>query len=222
MSKLPRVVLLLSTVLLGCPKRVMVNGQEMSVSDADAQARGELARVLASAGAEPPEVTAGRLEAMAARFGEVPASADALYEAGVRWRAAKRPDRAQAVLGQLLTQFPLAPRSDAAKYQLALAEGEAGRPKDALASLASLYGRLPASERPQAARDAASAAEAAHAWAAAAHWRAEAARLAAGEDRERELARALEHLETRLAFPEVQGNAEVSWTGGAAVRSGPL
>ena len=204
MHKLPRVVLLLATVLLGCPKRVMVNGQEMNASDADAQARGELARVLAGSGAEPPAATAERLEAMAARFGEVPASADALYEAGVRWRAAKQPDRARAALSQLLTRFPLAPRSDAAKYQLALAEVEAGRPKDALASLASLYGRLPAAERPQAARDTAAAAEAAHVWAAAARWRAEAARLGAGEDRARDLARALEHLESRLTFPEVQ------------------
>src|SRR5690242_16208558 len=144
MSKLPRAALLLATVLLGCPKRVVVNGHEMSVSDADVQARAELSRVLAGSSAEPPAVTAEKLEAVAARFGEVPSSAEALYEAGVRWRAAKRPDRAQAALGQMLTRFPLAPRSDQAKYQLALAEGEAGRPKDALASLSSLYGRLPA------------------------------------------------------------------------------
>jgi len=204
MSTLPRAALLLATVLLGCPKRVMVNGHEMSVADADVQARDELSRTLAGAGREPPEATAERLEALAARFGDVPSSAEALYEAGVRWRAAKRPDRAQAALGQMLTRFPLAPRSDAAKYQLALAEGEAGRPKDALASLASLYGRLPASERPLVAREAAGAAEAAHVWAAAARWRAEAARLAVGEERARELSRALEHLETRLSFPEVQ------------------
>ncbi|GEJ57655.1 penicillin-binding protein activator [Anaeromyxobacter diazotrophicus] len=195
MRPLPRLLLTAFFVLCACPKRVVVNGQELSAADAEAQARAELARVEAGAPNEPQAATAEKLEALAARYGEVPASAEALYDAGVRWRAAKRPDRAQAALGQLLTRFPLSPRSDQAKYQLALAEAEGGRPKDALTSLASLYDRLPQAERPAAAREAARAAEAARSPREAARWWGEVARVTAGEEGSRALARAVDHLD---------------------------
>jgi ABC-type branched-subunit amino acid transport system substrate-binding protein len=195
MRPLPRLLVTALVLLCACPKRVVVNGQEMSAADADVQARAELARVESGAANEPQAATAEKLEALAARYGDVPSSAEALYDAGVRWRAARRPDRAQAAFGQLLTRFPLTPRADAAKYQLALAEAEGGRPKDALASLASLYDRLPQPERPAAAREAAKAAEAARNGREAARWRGEAARLAQGAEREKELARAVEHVD---------------------------
>jgi len=196
MRPLPRLLVAAFVLLCACPKRVVVNGQEMSAADADVQARAELARIESGAPNEPQAATAEKLEALASRYGDVPSSAEALYDAGVRWRAARRPDRAQAALGQFLTRFPLSPRADAAKYQLALAEAEGGRPKDALASLASLYDRLPQGERPAAAREAAKAAEAARNDREAARWRGEAARLAQGAEREAELARAVDHVDT--------------------------
>jgi len=204
MRTLPRVVLAVSALLVACPKRVVtVNGQEMSEEAANVEAERELAQFRAEAASQPPEVAAERFEAIAARFGDVPASAEALYEAGVRWRQARRPDRARAALSRLLTRFPLSPRAGDAKYQLALADGEAGRPKDELASLGSLYDKLPARERFDAAREAARAAEAAHAWAQAARWRAEAARQSEGEARAAEVAKAIEHVDGDLTFLEV-------------------
>ncbi|HEX8910398.1 MAG TPA: penicillin-binding protein activator, partial [Anaeromyxobacteraceae bacterium] len=131
MRPLPRLLFTAFFLLAACPNRVVVvNGHEMNAGDADAAARAELARVEAGAPGEPQAATAEKLEALAARYGDVPSSAEALYDAGVRWRAARRPDRAQAALSRLLTRFPLSPRADAAKYQLALAESDSGRPKD--------------------------------------------------------------------------------------------
>ncbi len=204
MRPLPRLLFTAFFLLAACPNRVVVvNGHEMNAGDADAAARAELARVEAGAPSEPQAATAEKLEALAARYGDVPSSSEALYDAGVRWRAARRPDRAQAALSRLLTRFPLSPRADAAKYQLALAESDAGRPKDALASLASLYGRLPQAERPAAAREAVRAAEAARDDREAARWWGEAARLAQGDERERSLARAADHLDA-LALPDLR------------------
>ncbi len=203
MRTLPRLAIALSLFLAGCPKRVTVNGQEMSEDAANAEAEREVVRVRAESAKRAPEESAERFEAIAGRFGDVPASADALYEAALRWRAAGRPGRAQAALSKLLTRMPLSPRAPQAKYQLAIAEADGGRPRDALASLTSLYDKLPASERPQAAREAARAAESAHLWAQAVRWRDEAARLAQGEDRAREAARAIDLVDGQLSFAEV-------------------
>jgi ABC-type branched-subunit amino acid transport system substrate-binding protein len=128
---------------------------------------------------------------------------DALYEAGVRWREAGQPARAQAALSMLLTRMPLSPRAAQAKYQLALAEAEAGRPRDGLAGLASLYDKLPMEGRPRAAREAAQVAETAHLWAQAARWRSESARVTQGEDRAREQAKAIDLVDGQLTFAEV-------------------
>ena len=197
-------VLVLALALAACPRRVVtVNGQEMTAEEGDAQAAAELEKTRGEARALPPADGAQRFEALAARFAPLPTSAEALYEAGLRWRAASRPDRAQADFGRLLTLWPLSDRAPDAKYQLALCEEEAGRPKDALASLGTLYDKLPPEERPQAARVAAKSAEEAKSWREAARWRAEAARLAEGPERDRQLALAIEHLDARLTFQEV-------------------
>jgi len=180
---------------------VVVNGREMSEAEANAQAAREVERY--SAAKLKPAVAAARLDSVAARYGDVPASADALFEAGLRWRAAGRPERGQLSLSRLLTRFPLYPRAPEAKYQLALCELDAGRPKDALAGLVSLYNKLSADRQPEAARAAARAAEEAHEWEPAARFRGESARFAQGESRAQELEKAIAHLENRLDLPEV-------------------
>ena len=185
-----RFAIVLSLVLAACPKRVTVNGQEME-------------RVRAESEKQKPEEAAERFEAIAGRLGDLPAAADALYEAGLSWRAAGQPARAQAALSRLLTRMPLSPRAAQAKYQLAIAEAEAGRPRDALAGLTSLYDKLPMQERAQAAREVARAAEAAHFWAQAARWRGEAARVTQGEERARELTKAIDLVDGQLTFAEV-------------------
>jgi ABC-type branched-subunit amino acid transport system substrate-binding protein len=204
MRKPFRIALAWLVLLAACPKRVVVNGQEMSAADAQAEASRELARVRGETQALPPDEAATRFEALAARFGDVPASGDALFEAGVRWRAAKNPERARSALSQLLTRFPLSPRAPEAKYQLALAEAEAGRPRDALATLSTLHDKLPTEQRPEAARQAAGAAEAARAWPAAVRWHAEVARLVGGAERDAALARAVELVDGELSLADLQ------------------
>jgi len=203
MRKLFRLALLVPLLLTACPKRVMINGQEMTEDEANAELYRELAQARTESAGLAPQDAAARFEAIASRFAGVPASADALYEGALRWRAAGRLDRAQAALSSLLTRMPLSPRASQAKYQLAVVETDAGRPREALATLTSLYDKLPSGDRPEAAREAARAAEAAHLWPQAVRWRIEAAQVSQGEERSRQLARALELLDSQLSFAEV-------------------
>jgi ABC-type branched-subunit amino acid transport system substrate-binding protein len=204
MHRLLRFAIVFGLVLAGCPpKRITVNGQEMTVGEADAQCAREVERLKAAAPGQKPADIAERLEALATRFGDVPSSADALLEAGQLWRAAGKPDRAQAAFSKLLVGWPLSPRAPDAKYQLALAQSEAGKPKDALAGLTSLYAQLPDEQKPAAALAAAHAAEAARAWPEAARWWAEVARMAQGADRDRDLQNAVDVVDARLTFMEI-------------------
>jgi outer membrane protein assembly factor BamD (BamD/ComL family) len=135
----PRKVLaFLLLALAGCPKRVVVNGQEMSVQDADEVARRELEGLRAEARGLPPADAAARLEAFAARYRGVPAGGDALHEAAEARRKAGDPARAAQDLRTLLAEHPLHPRAVEAKYLLALTDIELGRARDGLASLATL------------------------------------------------------------------------------------
>jgi ABC-type branched-subunit amino acid transport system substrate-binding protein len=203
MRKLSRLAAALVVFLVGCPKRVSVNGQEMSAGEAQAEAQRELARFRDETTAEPPAAAAEKYEALAARFRDVPASADALFEAGTRWREAARPDRARSAFARILERWPLSPRAREAKYQLALADAQAGKPKDALATLSTLYDSLPPPQRPEAARAAAESAEKAKAFGEAARWHAEAARLAGGAEAQGELAKAMAIIEGQLGLADL-------------------
>jgi len=208
MHTAPRIALALSVLLVACPKRVTVSGQEMSETAAQAEAIRELRRFQDETSAEPPAAAAEKYEALAARYATVPASADALYEAGVRWRQAGQPDRARSAFSRLVERWPLSPLAPQAKYALALAEADSGRPKEALTMLSSLYDKLPAGDRPRAARTAAQAAESARAWPDAVRWRAEVAQLTQGADRDRELARALELVDGQLGQADLSRLAQ--------------
>ncbi len=198
-SKLLAVFLL---ALAACPKRVVVNGQEMEVSQADDLARRDLEAVRAGAAALPPAERAARLDAFAARYRRVPAAAEALHEAGRLWRAAGRADRAAQSLGTLLTEHPLYPRAVEAKYLLALADIEQGRPRDGLSTIASVYPRLPDELRAEAAVRASEAALAVGADADAVRWLSELARGAPPERRPEILRRAADAVD-RLPFIDV-------------------
>jgi len=197
-------LLVLVLALAACPNRlVTVSGQDKPAEATDVDGMREVERTRAEVRSLKPAEAAERFESLSLTLGPVPSAAEALYEAGLRWRSAARPDRAQAAFGRLLTLWPLSPRAPEAKYQLALSEGEGGRPKDALAGIQSLYDKLPPEERLEASRAAARAAEESHNWPQAARWRAESSRLAQGPERDRELVLAVEHLDARLTFPEV-------------------
>lgn len=188
--------------LAGCPKRVIVNGQEMPVAQADDLARADLAAVRREAAGLSPVERAARLDAFAARYRGVPAAADALFEAADLWRGARRPDRAATDLQALLTDHPLDPRANEAKFKLALADLDTGRTRDGLATLESIYPRLPPALRPEAAARAAAAADAAGAIPEAVRWLNEVATLATGESRALALRRAGDAVD-RLAFLDV-------------------
>jgi ABC-type branched-subunit amino acid transport system substrate-binding protein len=187
-----------------CAKRIVtVAGRQMSEDEAAVLAGTELSRTRAATAALPPEQAAREFEALAARLGDASGAADALFEAAARWRAAKRPERAAADLGQLLGRFPLWPRSLWAKYQLGLAQIELGRPRDAFQTLSTLHDKLPREEQLEAASRIADAAEAARLWPEAARWRAELATRAEGARRDEEVARLVEIVDGRLSFLEV-------------------
>jgi branched-chain amino acid transport system substrate-binding protein len=187
-----KVLAFLLLSLAGCPKRVVVNGQEMSVQDADELARRELDGVRAEAKRLPPAQAAERLEAFAKRYRGVPAGGDALHEAAELRRAAGEPARAAEDLRTLLAEHPLHARAVEAKYLLALSDIELGRTRDGLASLATLYEKLPEEARPDAAARAAEAALAAGEEAEAVRWLATLAEGQQGAARDRTLARAVE------------------------------
>jgi ABC-type branched-subunit amino acid transport system substrate-binding protein len=193
-------VLLLS--LAACPKRVVVNGQEMEASQADDLARRDLEAVRAEARSVAPIDGAARLEAFAARYRGVPTAADALHEAAELRRAAGDPAGASKDLGTLLTDYPLYRRADEAKYLLALADLEGGRVADGLATLESLYPHLDEGARTEAAARAAAAAEAAGAIPASVRWLNEVAVRTSGDARREALARAADAVD-RLPFLEV-------------------
>jgi ABC-type branched-subunit amino acid transport system substrate-binding protein len=204
MRPAPRLLAALALALaaVGCPKRVVVNGQEMTEDQASARARGDLERLRSDLAGAPPERVAAALEDFGTRAPDVPEAAAALYDASRFWRAAQRPDRAVSALSRLLSRFPLWERALDAKRELGLAQIDSGRAKDGVATLASLYDKLPEPDRLPVARAAARAAESTRQYPQAVRFRAAAAQLLAGPERERQLALAAEDVD-QLSFLEV-------------------
>ncbi len=197
-----RFALLLFLSLAGCPKRVLVNGQEMPVHQADELARAELTEVRRQAAALPPAAGADRLLAFAAKYRGVPSAAEALHEAATLQATAGQPERAAQTLGTLLGEHPLYPRADEARYALARLDVERGRPADGLRTLESIYGRLDPARRPEAAALGARAALATGAAPAAVRWVNELATITDGEQRREAQARLADAVD-RLSEAEV-------------------
>lgn len=197
-----RFALLLLLSLAGCPKRVLVNGQELPVHQADALARPELSEARRQAAALPPAAGADRLLAFAARFRGTPSAAEALHEAATLQQAARQPERAAQTLGTLLGEHPLYPRADEARYQLARIDLERGRAADGLRTLESIYPRLDPARRAEAAALGAQAALATGAAPAAVRWLGELATITDGEQR-REAQGRLADAVDRLSEAEV-------------------
>jgi branched-chain amino acid transport system substrate-binding protein len=197
--------LLAAVVLLGalsaCPKRVVVNGQELEPAQARDLARAELETVREAARGLPPADAAARLEAFAAKYRGVSVSAEALHDAGRLRREAREPARASQDLVTLLTEYPLYPRAVEAKYLLALVDLDLGRQRDGLATLGSVYSKLPAETKPEAAARAADAALSIGADADAVRWLSELARASPRDARE-VLRRAADAVD-RLPFLDV-------------------
>ncbi len=198
----PLAAVLLLATLSACPKRVIVNGQELEPSQARDLARPELDAVREGARGAPPAEAAARLEAFAAKYRGAPVAAEALHQAAALRRDAKEPARAAQDLQGLLTEYPLYPRAVEAKYLLALVDLDLGRERDGLAALGSLYTKLPADARPEAAARAADAALSLGADADAVRWLSELARVSPSETRPGVLRRAADAVD-RLPFIDV-------------------
>ncbi|HEX9308287.1 MAG TPA: penicillin-binding protein activator [Anaeromyxobacter sp.] len=198
----PIAALLLLVTLSACPKRVVVNGQELEPAQARDAARDELEAVHEGARNAPPSEKAARLEAFAAKYRGVPVAAEALHEAAALRRDARDPARAAQDLQGLLTEYPLYRRAVEAKYLLALVDLDLGRERDGLATLGSLYAKLPADARPEAAARAADAALSLGADADAVRWLSELARISPPEARAGVLRRAADAVD-RLPFIDV-------------------
>jgi branched-chain amino acid transport system substrate-binding protein len=198
----PFAAALVMATLSACPKRVIVNGQELEPDQARDVARGELESVRAAASGLPPAQAAERLEAFAARYRGVPTAAEALHDAARLRRDARDPQRAAQNLQALLTEYPLYPRAVEAKYLLALIDLEVGRERDGLATLGSLYAKLPAEAKPEAAARAADTALSLGADADAVRWLSELHRAAPPDARPEVLRRAADAVD-RLPFLDV-------------------
>ncbi len=194
--------LLLLGTLSACPKRVIVNGQELEPEQARDIARGELESIHAGARGLPPAEAAARLESFAARYRGVSVAAEALHEAAALRRDAREPAQAARDLQALLTEYPLYPRAVEAKYLLALLDLELGRQRDGLAALGTLYPKLPPVARAEAAARAADAALSLGADADAVRWLSELARTSPPDARGAVLRRAADAVD-RLPFLDV-------------------
>ena len=164
----------------------------------------------------PPDKAADAFEKFARRYPAAPEAADALLEAGKARQKARQPARAVDDLGELISRYPLSPVAPQARFQYGLADLEAGRADEGLQTLDPLWSDLPRDRKADAASQIAASAEAGKCWVAAVQWRGRAAEWSLGETRERELARAVELLDTHLTF------AEVEKLGRAVSRDSPL
>ena len=152
----------------------------------------------------PPEKAAEALERLAQRYPAAPEAAEALLEAARFRERARQPSRAADDLSDLLSRYPLSPVAPQARFQYGLAQLEAGRPDEGLQTLAPLWDELPRDQKADAASRIAAAAEVGKQWLVALRWRGVAAEWSLGIDRERELARAVELLDGRVSFAEVE------------------
>jgi ABC-type branched-subunit amino acid transport system substrate-binding protein len=199
----PAAAVALLVALSACPKRVVVNGQEMAPAQANDQGRADLEEVRAANRGAFPAQRADRLEAFARKYRDVDISAEALHEAALARREARDPARAAQDLQTLLAEHPLYPRAVEAKYLLAVTDLELpGRRDDGLASLRSVYGKLPPDLKPEAAARGADASLAAGADADAVRWLSELARVAPERQRADVLRRAADAVD-RLPFLDV-------------------
>ena len=168
------------------------------------EAARELQRLQADVPGLPPDRAADAFENLARSHPAAPEAAEALLEAA-RWRQkARQPARAVEDLGELLSRYPLSPLAPQARFQYGLADLEAGRTEEALQTLRPLFAELPPERRADGASRVAASAEIGKSWAAAVEWHARAANELRGPDRDRELARAVDLLDTHLSFEEVE------------------
>ena len=169
-----------------------------------AAAASELSRLRAAPDSTPPARSAEAFEKLARTSPTAAEAPEALDEAARAWMKAKQPARAARDWAELLSRYPLWSRSDEARVRYGLAEVEAGQGATGMQTLLAIWEETPADQRGNLALRIADAAEAARNWPLAARWRAEAAAILPPAERDRETARALDIVTTRLSPPEIE------------------
>ncbi len=172
-----------------------------------AAAASELSRLRAAPPSSPPSKSAEAFEKLARTWPTSAEAAEALDEAARAWMRAKQPARAAADWAELLSRYPLSPRAEEARIRYGLAEVEAGRVSLGLPTLAAVWGQATPAQRGNLALRIADAAEAARNWPLAARWRTEAVPYLPPVEGQRETARVLDIVATRLSPQEAEALA---------------
>jgi len=172
-----------------------------------AAAASELSRLRAAPASANPGKSAEAFEKLARTWPTSAEAAEALDEAARAWMRAKQPARAAAAWAELLSRYPLWPRADEARIRYGLAEIEAGRAGLGMPTLSAIWGETPPARRGNLALRIADAAEAGRNWPLAARWRTEAVPYLPPAEAQRETARVLDIVATRLSPQEAEGLA---------------
>ncbi len=172
-----------------------------------AAAASELSRLRAAPASTPPARSAEAFEKLARSFPTSAEAPEALDEAARAWMRAKQPARAASAWAELLSRYPLSPRAEEARIRYGLAEVEDGRPGQGMPTLLSAWDRTPPAARGNLALRIADSAEAAATWPLSARWRTEALPYLPPAEQQRETARVLEVVATRLSPQEVEALA---------------
>jgi len=180
-----------------------------------AAAASELSRLRAAPDSTPPARSAEAFEQLARTSPTAAEAPEALDEAARAWMRAKQPARAARDWAELLSRYPLWPKSDEARVRYGLAEVEAGQGATGMQTLLAIWEETPAPQRGNLALRIADAAEAAKNWPLAARWRSEAASFLPSPERDRETARAIEIVATKLSPQEIEALSREVPKGGA-------
>jgi ABC-type branched-subunit amino acid transport system substrate-binding protein len=180
-----------------------------------AAAASELSRLRAAPDSTPPARSAEAFEKLARTSPTAAEAPEALDEAARAWMKAKQPARAARDWAELLSRYPLWPRSGEARVRYGLAEVEAGQGATGMQTLQAIWEETPAAQRGNLALRIADAAEAAKNWPLCARWRSEAAPYLPPAERDREMARALDIVATKLSPQEIEALSREVPKGGA-------
>jgi ABC-type branched-subunit amino acid transport system substrate-binding protein len=183
-----------------------------------AAAASELSRLRSAPDSTPPARSAEAFEKLARTSPTAAEAPEALDEAARAWMKAKQPARAARDWAELLSRYPLWSRSGEARVRYGLAEVEAGQGATGMQTLQAIWEETPAAQRGNLALRIADAAEAAKNWPLSARWRSEAAAFLPPAERDRETARALDIVATKLSPQEIEAlSREVPKGGGVGI-----
>ncbi|MBN2362435.1 MAG: ABC transporter substrate-binding protein [Deltaproteobacteria bacterium] len=128
-----------ATLLLGCPKRVIINGVEVDYEEA---ARAAYDDALAARHRGDTEAALVKLDAFMAQFAESDLADDALAASGDLARELGQLRRSRDAYARLAHDHPDSPHAQRARLAMAQYDIDSGRANDAVAPLRTAYDRV--------------------------------------------------------------------------------